>query len=116
MTTPTYTFDEFRKRQDECAKYGVSMYGGNQPAYAAFGEMTAEIDKKVKKERASIRWFCPECHRVDPRHPMTTPDELPKSHNRPETVGMMYWDESRFCKGQRIAQRFNEEKQEWVNE
>lgn len=117
---PTYTFDEFRRRQDECAKHGVSMFAGTPlPAYAAFGQMTDEIDRKVKEEkrketeRRNMRWFCPKCGRTDPRHPNTFPHELP-SHHTPLGQGSCLWTpKERLCDGKRVAQNFNGK--EWVN-
>lgn len=70
----------------------------------------------MDNDRTVIRWYCPECHRTDPRHPVTKAEELPEYHNRPERMGFESWDRSRDCHGQRIPQRFDKEKNEWINE
>ena len=69
-------------------------------------------------ERKNIRWFCPECGRVDPRHPDTLAKDLPAMHNPVLNIGN-YLDATRnfiACKGVRIPQVFSEETKGWQNE
>lgn len=70
----------------------------------------------IEYDSKNMRWFCPECKRVDPRHPLGLAKNLPNQHNPPERIG--YWldkDDIRACKGVRIPQSFNEETKVWEN-
>lgn len=61
-----------------------------------------------------IRWHCPKCDRVDPRHPDTTSEEMNQDpHTRPESMGNMYTQN--VCNGTRVAQQFNQETRTWEN-
>lgn len=61
-----------------------------------------------------LRWFCPDCKRVDPRHPFTKPEELPDLHTRPESMGNMWT--TNLCAGVRVPQSWDEEKKDWITE
>jgi hypothetical protein len=62
-------------------------------------------------DRRNIRWYCPECKRIDPRHPKTKPNEMPDSHT--SHMGLIQKSYIDLCNGIRIPQRFNEETQTW---
>lgn len=67
-------------------------------------------------DRSTIRWYCPECKRVDPRHPISSDDEMPDFHNRPEHIGFARWsnDDPQYCRVKRIPQRYDSILNDWV--
>jgi hypothetical protein len=69
----------------------------------------------LKEERENIRWFCPKCGRIDPRHPITKTNELPEYHTPNGQMGTMWTPKEYLCNGVRIPQQFNSISNTWEN-
>ncbi len=60
-----------------------------------------------------LRWHCPKCDRVDPRHHLTRPEEMPETHTTLLQMGYMW---GQLCDGVRVPEKWDAEKREWVKD
>lgn len=52
-----------------------------------------------------IRWRCPLCGRIDPRHRLTMPSEMPPRHTHVGQSGTPFTDPSILCPGVRVPEK-----------
>ena len=60
-----------------------------------------------------LRWRCLKCQRIEPRHSLTRPEEMQFPHTTLLQMGNMW---GQLCDGERVPERWDEEKKEWVDD